>query len=194
LQQGDQVLSGEHGLDWQVFDRTGQRKYVSAAERGRFLAAADLRDAPTRAFCHLLAYTGCRLSEALAAQRHHLDAERGTLVLATLKRRKAFFRMVYLPPQLVGQLLALPAPGGVFWRWHNVTAWRRVKAVMQLARISGAQACPKGLRHGFGMRAAERNVPASLIQRFLGHASLRTTSVYLDAVGAEERQFAARIW
>jgi integrase/recombinase XerD len=55
-------------------------------------------------------------------------------------------------------------------------------------------ACPKGLRHGFGIRAADRSVPTNLIQRWMGHASPTTTAIYLDAVGLEERQFASRMW
>jgi integrase len=55
-------------------------------------------------------------------------------------------------------------------------------------------ACPKGLRHGFGIRAADRSVPANLIQRWMGHASSTTTAIYRDAVGLEERQFASRMW
>ena len=42
-------------------------------------------------------------------------------------------------------------------------------------------ACPKGLRHGFGIRAAGYNVPTNLIQRWMGHASPTTTAIYLDA-------------
>jgi integrase/recombinase XerD len=53
---------------------------------------------------------------------------------------------------------------------------------------------PKGLRHGFGVNAFEMNVPPHLVQRWLGHASLRTTAIYGDVVGAEERLFAERMW
>jgi integrase/recombinase XerD len=44
-------------------------------------------------------------------------------------------------------------------------------------------ASPKGLRHGFGICAAEHNVPVNLIARWIGHASPATTAIYLDAVG-----------
>jgi integrase len=33
-----------------------------------------------------------------------------------------------------------------------------------------------------------------LVQRSLGHASLRTTGIYGDVMGPEERAFAARMW
>ena len=53
---------------------------------------------------------------------------------------------------------------------------------------------PKGLRHGFGVNAFQSNVPPHLVQRWLGHASLKTTAIYGDVIGPEERAFAARMW
>jgi site-specific recombinase XerD len=80
------------------------------------------------------------------------------------------------------------------WRWSCTTAWRYVKAVMAAAGITGTPAMPKGLRHGFGVNAFQSNVPPHLVQRWLGHASLRTTAIYGDVIGPEERAFAARMW
>jgi site-specific recombinase XerD len=80
------------------------------------------------------------------------------------------------------------------WRWSRTTAWRLVKAVMAAAGIAGASAMPKGLRHSFGVNAFQSNVPPHLVQRWLGHASLRTTAIYADVSGSEERAFAARMW
>jgi integrase len=135
------------------------------------------------------------LSEALALTIHHVDADRLTLTIRTLKRRRTVFRTVPVPQALIGMLCALPLDtGGRFWPMHRATAWRTVKATMQRAGITGPMACPKGLRHGFGIRAAGHNVPTNLIQRWMGHASPTTTAIYLDAVGAEERQFASRMW
>jgi integrase/recombinase XerD len=65
---------------------------------------------------------------------------------------------------------------------------------MAAAAISGTHATPKGLRHGFGVSAFQSNVPPHLVQRWLGHASLRTTAIYGDVIGPEERAFAARMW
>jgi site-specific recombinase XerD len=49
-------------------------------------------------------------------------------------------------------------------------------------------------RHAFGVRAFQSNVPPHLVQRWLGHASLRTTGIYGDVIGPEECAFAARMW
>jgi integrase len=45
-----------------------------------------------------------------------------------------------------------------------------------MASVSGTPATPKGLRHGFGVNAFQSNVPSHLVQRWLGHASLRSTA------------------
>jgi integrase len=61
-------------------------------------------------------------------------------------------------------------------------------------RLAGTPATPKGLRHGFGVNAFQSNVPPHLVQRWLGHASLKTTAIYGDVMGSDERAFAARMW
>ena len=58
----------------------------------------------------------------------------------------------------------------------------------------GIHATPKGLRHGFGLHAIRSGVPINLVQRWLGHASMTTTAIYLQAMGTEEREIAARMW
>lgn len=79
------------------------------------------------------------------------------------------------------------------WNWSRSTAWRHVKKVMRIADLHGSSATPKGLRHTFGV-AAFNAVPPHLVQRWLGHASLRTTAIYGDVSGPEERSFAERLW
>jgi integrase/recombinase XerD len=37
-------------------------------------------------------------------------------------------------------------------------------------------------------------VSLNLVQRWLGHASMNTTAIYLQAIGNEEREIAARMW
>lgn len=180
-----------------LFDEDGRRKYLTSGERRQFLEAAERAEVRTRAFCRTLAYTGCRVSEALAITPGRIDAEYGRVVLRTLKRRKRTFRMVPIPPVLLGELrllaMGLRADTRI-WSWCRQTAWRRVKSVMAQARIDGPQASPKGLRHGFGVATAEENVPASLTQRWMGHARLETTALYQHVVGREERAFAKRLW
>lgn len=195
-------MSGE-GMP--LFDAAGRRKYLTAEERGRFLAAAEAAPRESRTLCLVLAYSGCRLSEALALTAERVDLTAGTLVFESLKKRRAgVYRAVPVPPAVIDaldlahDLRALqPRPKArtaPLWRWSRVTAWRRVTEVMQRAGLEGLQATPKGLRHGFGVQAVSVGIPLNLVQKWLGHAQLSTTAIYADAVGAEEKQIAARMW
>ena len=181
--------------NWQIFDGAGRRKYLSAAEFRRFLAVADDDEPLPRVLCYVIAYTGCRLSEALALSPHQLDVEGQSLTFSTLKRRRVTYRSLPVPGVVVDMLRQLQlTKDGRYWMVHRSTAWRWIKSVMQRAGVIGPMACPKGLRHGFGIRAVTKNIPLPLIARWMGHSQISTTAIYLHAVNDEERQLAARMW
>jgi integrase/recombinase XerD len=188
-----------------LFGQSGSRKYLNAAERRRFLESAQQLPAPERLFCLVLAWSGARISEVLALTPAAIDIESGVACITTLKRRRrGIVRQVPLPPELLAELdrefklcdaqhdhdLANER----IWRFSRTTAWRRVKEIMATAGISGTPAMPKGLRHGFGVNAFQSYVPPHLVQRWMGHASLRTTTIYADVTGPDERAFAKRMW
>lgn len=189
-----------------LYDLRGQRKYLTPAERAAFLRAARRAPQRVRTLCETLAYTGCRISEALALTAGRVDLSDGVLVIESLKkRRKGVYRPVPVPPRFLRVLTQvhdlasakIQPDAGVsvrLWPWSRVTAWRYVCAVMESAGIIGLHATPKGLRHGFGIKAVAAQVPLNMTQRWLGHAQLSRTSIYLDAVGAEEKQIAERMW
>jgi integrase/recombinase XerD len=188
-----------------LFGRCGNRKYLNATERNRFIQGTQSAPTSVRLFCLTLLWSGARISEVLALMPLSIDIESGVAAFQTLKRRKpGVVRQVPLPPDL---LEALDAQFGLrsaqrdphhasvrIWGFSRTTAWRFVKQVMKTAGITGAPAMPKGLRHGFGVKAFQSNVPPHLVQRWLGHASLRTTAIYADVVGPDERAFAERMW
>ena len=188
-----------------LYGPTGGRKYLNAAERRRFTKAANRAEPATQLFCLVLGWSGGRISEVLALTAAAIDIESGVANIQTLKRRKrGIVRQVPLPRDTLRELnrffklrlmqrdphLAVER----LWAWSRTTAWRRVKQVMVAAGISGTPAMPRGLRHSFGVNAFQSNVPPHLVQRWLGHASLRTTSIYADVIGPDERAFAARMW
>jgi integrase len=189
-----------------LFHSDGSRKYLTQDERTAFLTAAARFPHDVRSFCHVLTYTGCRLAEALALSADRVDLSASRLTFETLKKRKrGVYRTVPVPPDVVTMLDFVHnirwAQGRrdrgrslQLWSWSPVTAWRRVKAVMQAAGISGVQASPKGLRHGFGVAAVQARIPLNLVQRWLGHAQLSTTAIYAEAIGPEEQEIAARMW
>lgn len=188
-----------------LFGRRGDRKYLNADERRRFVDAAREASSEQQLFCLMLRWSGGRVSEILAVTPAAVDLESGVVSLKTLKRRRPdVVRQVPLPSDLLAALdqeFHLRATQGDpiaahqrIWRFSRTTAWRYVKAVMTIAGIQGLSAMPKGLRHSFGVNAFQSNVPPHLVQRWLGHASLKTTAIYGDVVGPEERELAARMW
>jgi integrase/recombinase XerD len=188
-----------------LYGSAGGRKYLNAAERQRFIESAQRSPPMVRLFCLVLRWSGGRISEVLALTPAAIDIESGTASIETLKRRKrGLVRQVPLPRDLLSQLNRVfrlrfrqrdpELAGARLWTWSRTTAWRRVKEVMAAAGITGTAAMPKGLRHGFGVNAFQASVPPHLVQRWLGHASLKTTSIYGDVMGPEERAFAERMW
>jgi integrase/recombinase XerD len=188
-----------------LYGSTGSRKYLNAAERRRFAKAACRAPLEIQLFCLVLSLSGGRISEILALTPAAIDIDSDVANLITLKRRKrGIVRQVPLPRSVLSkhnQVFHLRRrqrdPDSAcrrIWRWSRTTAWRRVKEVMAAANISGTSAMPKGLRHGFGVNAFQSLVPPHLVQRWLGRVSLRTTSIYGDVIGPEERVFAARMW
>ena len=88
----------------------------------------------------------------------------------------------------------LEAAGRLLWPWSRATADRRIARIMPAAGIEGPQACPNGLRHGFGIAAVAAGVPRPTIAAALDHAHLQTTGVYTTAAGLKARGFLARMW
>lgn len=56
-----------------LYEPNSHRKYLTLDERDRFLKAAETFPREVRTFCLTLAYSGCRISEALALTANRID-------------------------------------------------------------------------------------------------------------------------
>ena len=191
-----------------LFDTHGQRLYITASERAAFLAAASKTDRHIRTLCLVMAYTGCRISEALALTGNSIDWGQRAIVFETLKKRKGgVFRAVPVPDSLLDTMnMAHGLQEGAkrkknplgdlpLWAFSRTTAWRHITEVMNQAQIpDGPQKCPKGLRHGFGVLAITQGIPLNMVSKWMGHASLEVTAIYANALGEEQRAIASRMW
>lgn len=181
-----------------LYGRNGQRKYLTSQERKRFIAAAKrCPRAEIGTLGLLLAYSGCRISEALDLKRTALNTEDGAVAIRSLKKRGEYIvREVPLPTSVMARLQGLPqTESGLLFKLSRGWAWHLLKELMDEAEIpKGLFATPKGLRHGFGVHAIRSGIPITLVQRWLGHSSLVTTSIYTQVLGHEEREIAARMW
>ncbi|MEM6621646.1 MAG: site-specific integrase [Pseudomonadota bacterium] len=199
-------FSARDAAQMRLYDRQHRRLYINGAERARFLAAAEAASPLQRSLCLTLLYTGCRISEALALTPTAVQIGARVITFRTLKQRDIVkMREVPIPVSLVDLLercpgvTSAPDPAAPLWQYrgrvlNRVTAYRLVKDVMARAGIVGAQACPKGLRHGYGIHATMCGIQLHMLAKWMGHASLTTTQIYADACGPEERLIAERMW
>jgi len=192
-----------------LYDSQGNRLYLTSEERAAFLEASRTAERRLKCFCHVLHHAGCRLSEALELTPARVDLNGQCLRVRTLKKRdgKIVFREIPVPPALIenldmvfgiremqkrGQRKELDV---LLWSWSRVHAWRLVKGIMDKAAIAeGVHKSPKGLRHGFGVNAIRVGIQLNMLQKWMGHSDMKTTAIYANALGEEEREIAARMW
>ena len=210
--------------EMRLFDpKLGQRLYVDAKERELFLAAADkLENRRHRLFCHVLHWTGARISEALELTGQRIDFDRQAIIFRTLKKRKLsqkgeikapVFRQVPVPPELTNFLDLLfdlrnlkknnnPSLSLPLWSQINdpkrpmsrSTGWRIVKRVLDSAGIEGSQATPKSFRHGFGVAMVMGGMDIYTLQHIMGHERPETTAIYLQVKGQEAHDMQMQYW
>ena len=186
-----------------LYDTAGHRKYLTRAERDRFLRTAATCLGEVQTFCSVLAYTGCHMTEALELTYERVNLRQHTLTFETLRTRgRRVLRTVPVSPTLLAVMDTMHhiqehkgrRRYRLVWPWSRTTAWRHIHAVMARAEIHGPHASAKGLRHGFGVLAVEQGIPLPLIQQWMGHADLESTVVYTMVMPHETRSLAAKLW
>lgn len=189
-----QLMKGS--LEYSLFDTQGQRKYLNIDERIRFYQVIEKLDHEQMLFCQLLYWSGVRISEALHLKTEHIDLSEKAIIIKSLKKRsRVHYRQIPMPDLFLSALkLHFDDLNSGIWNFSRSTASRFVKKAMLAANISGSKSCARGLRHSFAVNAITHNIPLTLIQKWMGHASISTTSIYLNVLGAEERNFAKRMW
>lgn len=191
--------------------KTGERKYLDRDERRAFLEATQHMEARKKYYCQLLYYTGCRLSEALELRYNSFDFKRGYVTIRTLKQGSRDgkpverYRDNELPQTYLNEIrgfyatvrgrrphkLAASEP---LWSITDRMARNYVSDVMTAAGISGRRATSRGLRHSMGVMLAMEKVPVNVIQKVLGHSSVKNTMIYLDILDDERRQLISQVW
>jgi integrase len=198
----------------QLYDHNGNRLYLNSDERRAFLDAAAKEDRTIKCLCLTIAHTGCRISEALQTTAARIDLSDNHITFRSLKKRKdkqGAQRMIYrtVPiPEILADTLDMVY--GIretqqsnkgremekpLWDFSRVTAWAKVKQVMNAANIpDGVHKTAKGLRHSYGVHATINGVQLHMLKKWMGHADMKTTAIYADAIGEEERTIASRMW
>ena len=163
-------------------------EYLEAGEVTALLRAAPH---PQAALLMLLQWrAGLRVSEALALEGADLQLEGDRPSLKVRHGKGNRERLVPIHPELGAGLRNALAFGarkqkGPIFQATRSTAWRWVKA--SLARAVELGAIPPGrrvgthtLRHSAARHWLACGIPINVVQRWLGHASLQTTLIYLQ--------------
>ena len=135
----------------------------------------------------------------LTADHVHYQGKASTF-RSLKKRRQNMYRSVPVPEAFLDVLDLVHGireghAKGRLWGWTRKTDYNHVVAVMKKAALSGPQAMPKGLRHGYAVACIEKGIQLNMIQELLGHAQMTTTAIaiYAHAIGVEWRSIVARL-
>ena len=215
---------GKYENEMRLFDpKLGQRLYVDAQERELFIKAAnELANRKHRLFCHVLHWTGARISEVLELTGQKIDFNKQAIIFRTIKKRKytmkgelkvPVYRQVSVPPELTNNLdfffnlrnrknIGDPSLSLPLWshksdpkkQMSRSTGWRIIKRVMDSAGIEGPQATAKAFRHGYACAMIMGGMDIYTLQHTMGHERAETTSIYLQVKGQEAHDLQMQYW
>ena len=145
--------------EMRLYNTDGNRLYLTTQERAAFLDTARLARPEVRSFAETLAYTGCRISEALELVPKRVQLDAGRVVFRSLKkRREDVYRAVPVPPEYLDTLNIVhrirdaqkskKRGNEKLWTWTRQHASSEIiKGLMIAAGIpDGAHRTAKGLR------------------------------------------------
>lgn len=176
--------------------RNGQSKILSQQEYERLIGAVPTKYA---ALLRLCSVGGFRISEALSIRTEDLTTT-SVLVRKSSTKAKRSTREIPLPPDLVNELQNLEDGGQfLFESKHKPNHPITRQAVDYIFR----NACNElgiegwslhGTRRFFIHTLHHRNVPLKVIQKAVGHSSLRSTASYIDVEEHHIKDAVSKLW
>jgi len=142
---------------------------------------------------------GLRISEVLALEPRDFQMSGDEPTIRVRHGKGDHARLVPVHPELRealrARLLYVPSAAGPILSYNPSTAWRWLKQALQAVQSEGLLRRRTISTHVFRHSAARHwlasGVPINVVSRWLGHASIHTTLIYLqilpDPVGYMER-------
>lgn len=193
--------------EMRIFGPGGNRLYLNQEEVQIFLgAAAETGNSKVQTFAETMVYTGCRISEALSLTPQNINRKDLSVTFNSLKKRRGdVFRNVPVPKNYMDVLVSAhdlirlqrtkSKMKKRIWTWTRQHAYEILKNLMIISGVPpGNHRSPKGLRHAYGVNAISNDVPLNMLQKWMGHADIKTTAIYANAIGREEAKIAEKMW
>jgi integrase/recombinase XerD len=176
--------------------RNGQSKILSQQEYERLLNALPSKYATLLRLCSV---GGFRISEALSIRSEDLT-DSSVLVRKSSTKGKRCTREIPLPPALIEEIQTLENRGEfLFESKHKPSHPLTRQAVDYIFR----NACKElgiegwslhGTRRFFIHTLHHKNVPLKVIQKAVGHSSLRSTASYIDVEEHHIKDAVSLLW
>jgi len=146
------------------------------------------KDSREKALLWMLAGIGTRIGETVAARIEHIHYDQSQMVIPAGNAKGKKGRTVALLPPVVDALHAYlgdQKSGWIFpsYAGDHISTRRAQYIVDAIAKKAGIERRihPHLLRHSFAVWSIEHNVSIYDLQKQLGHSSILTTAIYLDA-------------
>lgn len=172
--------------------KSKERVFLSAEEVNQLIE--NLEQPIVKYVVILMSYTGLRIKEATNLQLKDVDLEKNIVKVINGKGGKD--RTVPMSTELKDLLqhylehvrpktqslnfFATTKTGSISQQYVNVELKKAAKKAEIEKHVSSHI-----LRHSFASRLVQNNVHVAIIQRLLGHADVRTTSIYMHANQSE---------
>ena len=134
--------------------------------------------------------TGARISEVLSIDDNKdINYRLNAIKIRTLKRKKEMYRTVFISNKLIAEisrfLAQYPNFRGKLFKTKVRGVQKFFEKMCEKANIEKKKRHVHLLRHTRAVEYLKANVPLHHIKQLLGHASILTTSVYLNTYSSE---------
>ncbi len=176
--------------------RNGQSKILNQQEYELLLAAVPPKYATLLRLCCL---SGFRISEALSLRTEDLQ-ESSVLVRRCSTKGKRSTREIPLPAELVDEIRSLEDSGVFIFESkhkpnHPITRQSADYIFRTACRELGIEGWSlHGTRRFFIHTLAHKNVPLKVIQKAVGHSSMRSTAAYIDVEEHHIKDAVSLLW
>lgn len=147
----------------------------------------------------VLLRTGARKSEVLFLKPADFDIYNNTVQLITLKRKKKDNPIRTIPlhsdlkDTLSTYLLTYPNRIEKGKRMFPMSPTTVSQFFQDMGKDLGFNIYPHKFRHTFAVNALMNNVPLNVIQKWLGHSSIFTTSIYTELGSVDTQKWMSQL-